>query len=175
MSVEKCGKENMPFSRPGSSRPRVICAALRHARRGLCQRIVHAAAAPDDGFARCYVSVIGAVEAGFRHEEIIMETLGYVHLHAHRAENAVVLSALHRIVPDVEGGDCALGRQVLTALLDVLELHRLNADLAVTLAVTSAVTGATTSAVANLRGRRAAQGKAARIAAHCTTWRHHGR
>jgi len=156
----------MPPSRPSASRPRAICAALRHARKCLCQRVGHAAAAPDDGFARAYATVVAAVEAGFRHEELIMETLGFAQLQAHRAENAVVLSALHRVLPDVEGGDCALGRQVLAALLDVLELHRLSTDLALTVAARPLAAGT---------HGRPARGKAARPAGLVKTWRHHGR
>lgn len=151
----------MPPSRPSPSKPRAICAALRHARKCLCQRIAHAAATPDAGFAHGYVCVVAAVEAGFRHEEVIMEMLGYAQLREHRAENAVVLSALHRVLPDVEGGDCALGRQVLTALLDVVELHRLSTDLAVSVAVQPLAPGA--------------HRKAARPALTVTTWRHRGR
>jgi hemerythrin len=149
-----------PPARPGPSRPRAICAALRQARKCLRQRIEHAAAAPDDGFAHGYVTTVAAVEAGFRHEELIMETLGYAQLQAHRAENAVVLSALHRVLPDVEGGDCALGRQVLAALLDVLELHRLSIDLALTVAAQPLAAGA---------HGKVARGKAGRPVPHVTT------
>lgn len=95
-----------------------------------------------------------------------METLGYVHLQAHRAENAVVLSALHRVMPDVELGNCALGREVSGALLDVLALHRLSSDLALTVSARPLA--------AHLHGK-AARGKASAAAGHVTVWRHHGR
>jgi len=100
----------------------------------LCRQIATLAAAPDEALAHGFAALVAAVEATFRHEELIMETLGYVHLHEHRAENAVVLSALHHVLPDVEQGDHALGRQVLAALDDVLGLHRLSADLALAVA-----------------------------------------
>jgi hemerythrin len=143
-----------------------MCAALRHARKCLCHRIAAATATPDDAFAPGFLTVVAAVEARFRHEELIMETLGYVYLHEHRAENAVVLSALHRVMPDVEGGDCTLGRQVLSALLDVLELHRLNSDLAVSIAARPLAE--------HIRGK-AARGKATQRNPHGGVWRHHAR
>lgn len=122
----------MSSSHSSANRPRAICAALRHARKCLCQRVAGVLATPDEAFAACFLTAAAAVEAGFRHEEWVMETLGYAYLHEHRAENAVVLSALHRVMPAVELGDCALGREVLHALLDVLALHRLSSDFAVT-------------------------------------------
>jgi hemerythrin len=100
----------------------------------LCRQIAALAAGPDDALAHGFAPLVAAVEATFRHEELIMETLGYVQLHEHRAENAVILSALHHVLPDVEQGDLALGRQVLAALDDVLALHRLSADLALAVA-----------------------------------------
>jgi hemerythrin len=112
-----------------------MCAALRHGRKLLCRRIAAMAAAPDDALARGFAALVADVEAAFRHEELIMETLGYVRLHEHREENAVVLTALHRVLPDVERGDHPLGRQVLAALDDVLALHRLSSDLALAIAV----------------------------------------
>jgi hemerythrin len=124
----------MPTNRISPSRPRAICAALRHGRKMLCRRIGEIVSGPDDMVGRGFATLVAAVEAAFRHEELIMETLGYVHLHEHREENAVVLSALHHVLPDVERGDHMLGRQVLSALVDVLDLHRLSGDLALTVA-----------------------------------------
>ena len=114
---------------PAASTP-AICAAIRHARKHLRTRLLHLAAAPDERFVREFGSMVAAVEAGFRHEETAMEALGHERLHAHREENATLLAALHRVTPLVEGGDVALGRQVLAALRDLLSLHRLTTDLA---------------------------------------------
>jgi len=125
----------MPSPRSNSSRPRALCAALRHARKQVCRRVADLAAAPDDAVAHGYAPLVAAVEAAFRHEELIMETLGYARLHVQREENAVVLRALHRALPDVEDGNAALGRRMLDALAGVLDLHRLSADLALALAV----------------------------------------
>jgi hemerythrin len=124
----------MTTTRASPSRPRAICAALRHGRKMLCRRIAEIASGPDEMLGHAFVTLVAAVEAAFRHEELIMETLGYAHLHEHREENAVVLSALHRVLPDVERGDHMLGREVLAALADVLDLHRLSGDLALTVA-----------------------------------------
>jgi hemerythrin len=147
----------MPTSRARPSRPRAICAALRNGRKTLCRRIGEIVSGPDDRVADGFAALVAAVEAAFRHEELIMETLGYVHLHEHREENAVVLSALHHVLPDVERGDHVLGRQVLSALVDVLDLHRLSADLALTVAAQPA-------------GGRA-RGRAARATLHVATRR----
>lgn len=117
---------------PGGSAG-AIGAAIRHARRHLCARLAHTADGahtPDDCFVREFPAVVTAVEAGFRHEELVMESLDYERLHEHRAENAVILAALHRAMPLVEDGDIALGRQLVAALLDLLSLHRLSTDLA---------------------------------------------
>jgi hemerythrin len=124
----------MPTTRATPSRPRAICAALRHGRKMLCRHIGEIMAGPDDMVGHAFAGLVAAVEAAFRREELIMETLGYVRLHEHREENAVVLSALHHVLPDVERGDHVLGRQVLAALVGVLDLHRLSGDLALTVA-----------------------------------------
>jgi hemerythrin len=151
----------MSTVRNSPTRPRAICAALRHRRKMLCRRIAAIAAGPDDMVAQGFAALVAAVEAAFRHEELIMETLGYGQLHEHRAENAIVLSALHRVLPDVERGDCMLGRQVLAALGEVLALHRLKGDLALTVAAQPAD--------ARVRGR------AARATLHVATHRPHVR
>ena len=110
-----------------------IGAAIRHARRRLCARLADTAdsrCTPDACFVREFPAVITAVEVGFRHEEMVMESLDYARMHEHLAENAIILAAVHRAVPLVEDGDIALGRQLVTALLDLLSLHRLSTDLA---------------------------------------------
>jgi hemerythrin len=150
----------MPSTRVTPSRPRAICAALRHGRKVLSRRIGELADGPDDALRQGFAALVAAVEAAFRREELIMETLGYVRLHEHRAENAVVLSALHHVLPDVEQGDHALARQVLAALADVLDLHRLSGDLAL--------------AVAHPPDARA-RGRAARATQHVPPHRPHGR
>lgn len=118
-----------------ANRPRTLCAAIRHARKNLCSRLQGALREPDDAFVRSFAMLVAEVEAGFRHEELIMGTLGYARLREQRAENAVVLSALHRVLPEVEDGNAPLGREVVTALLEVLALHRLSTDLALAMAV----------------------------------------
>jgi hemerythrin len=117
------------------NRPRTLVAALRHARKALCRRIHALLGAPDAELAHAFATLVAEVEAGFRHEELIMGTLGYARLREQRAENAVVLSALHRVLPQVEDGDAVLGRSVLDALLEVLDLHRLSTEVALAVAV----------------------------------------
>ena len=123
----------MTFRRFSESGAGAIGAAIRHARRHLCARLADcadSACTPDDCFVQTFPSIVMAVEAGFRHEELVMETVDYTLLHEHRAENAVILAALHRAMPLVEDGDVALGRQLVEALHDLLSLHRLCTDLA---------------------------------------------
>jgi hypothetical protein len=151
----------MSTTRTTPHRPRVICAALRHRRKMLCRRIAEIAAGPDDMVAHGFAALVAAVEAAFRQEELIMETLGYVRLHEQREENAVVLSALHHVLPDVERGDHMLGRQLLTALDGVLALHRLSGNLALTVAAQPA----------DARAR----GRAARATLHVAAHRPHAR
>ena len=124
----------MTATRIPASSTRAMCAAIRHARKQLCTHLLHAASAPDERFVREFPSVVAAIEAGFRHEEMVMEALACESLHEHRAENATLLAALHRVTPLVEDGDVDLGRQVLAALRDVLSLHRLTTDLALAVA-----------------------------------------
>ena len=139
-----------------ASQPRTLCAAIRHARRSLCNRLERMAAMPDEAFCQDFTAVVAAVEAAFRHEELVMEMLGYAHLREHREENAVILRALHRALPEVDAGDCALGRQLVGALRQVLALHRLSADLALSLTVPTSA--------ASPSGR--ARGRAARTTQH---------
>jgi hemerythrin len=80
----------------------------------------------DPEFAVSFAGTIAAVEAGFRHEEAILESRNAPHLHERRAENAMILCALHRIAVRVEQGESELGRQLAAALEDVLALHRLS-------------------------------------------------
>lgn len=126
-----------PQGLPASS-PQTMCGAIRHSRKHLCSRIRQAAEGSDADFARAFPAIVAAVEASFRQEETMMERLGDEQLHAHRAENATLLCALHRVMPQVEAGDLALGRQVLGALRDVLALHHLSAGLALAAGARSA-------------------------------------
>ena len=110
-----------------------IGAAIRHARRRLCERLACAldpVRTPDAHFVREFPVLVARVEAGFRHEETVMELLDYPRRHDHLADNAVVLAALHRALPLIQEGDIALGRQLVAALLDLLSLHRISTDLA---------------------------------------------
>lgn len=120
----------MARSEAGDARVHVIGSAMRHARKHLCSRIARLAAAPHDAFVAGWPLLVAEVEAGFRHEEALMEAAGYGGLQAHLADNALALCALHRVTPQVEAGDTALGREALAALDAILSLHRFTADLA---------------------------------------------
>lgn len=98
------------------------CAALRHGRKALRARVTALQAAPDAEFAQQFPAMVAAAEAGFRHEEALLELLGDACLRPRRADHAVILCALHRTLSRVEGGDVKLGRQVAHALDAVLSL-----------------------------------------------------
>ena len=100
--------------------PEAACAALRHRRRQLLDRIGALRASPDAEFARRFPDAVAAVEAAFRHEEALLELRGEACLHPRLAEHATILCALHRTAAQVERGDLALGRQVAHALAALL-------------------------------------------------------
>lgn len=98
--------------------------AMAHARNRLLVRIHEVAAEPDDRFPALFNLLVVEVEAAFRHEETLMETVGFAGLPAQRRDNALLLAALHRAQPQVESGNLALGREAVAALGDLLSLHR---------------------------------------------------
>ena len=114
--------------------PPIYSAALRHSRRHLCARLAHAASEPDEDFAQDYVELVAEVESHLRHEETVMEACRVKRLeervHEQRQENAAVLAAMHHVLPQVEGGELGIARQLVAALTDILSLHRISADLA---------------------------------------------
>jgi hypothetical protein len=100
--------------------PLAACAALRTSRTRLRALVAALQAQPDDVFVQDFPAVVAAVEADFRREEALLERLGDAALHPRRADYAVLLCALHRTLPQIEGGDVGLGRQVADALGAVL-------------------------------------------------------
>lgn len=100
--------------------PQVACAALRHRRKLMLDRISALCAGTDADFARQFAGFVDAVEAAFRHEEALLELLGDACLHPRLADHAVILCALHRTVSKVERGDLELGRRVMAALAALL-------------------------------------------------------
>jgi hypothetical protein len=115
------------------ARPPAYGAALRHGRRQLCTRLARAADEPDDSFARDFVELVAEVEAHLRQEETVMEACGVKRVQERvreqREENATILAALHRTMPQVECGELGLARQLVVALTDILSLHRFSAEL----------------------------------------------
>jgi hypothetical protein len=104
----------MSFRRYPGGGAGAVGAAMRHARRRVCARLagtLDPARTPDASFVREFPALVALVEAGFRHEETVMELLNYERRHDHLADNAIILAALHRALPLVEDGDIALGRR----------------------------------------------------------------
>jgi len=98
--------------------------ALAHARTALLHRVRAAAGEPDASFPTAFGHVVAAIEAAFRHEEVLMEALGLPRLREQRRDNALLLGALHHAAPRVEAGELGTGREVLAALPGLLSLHR---------------------------------------------------
>lgn len=115
--------------RHSAADPQALCTVLRHARHALCQRVARAAATPDPLFADEFPALVLAVAAGFRREELTMEALSIPGLRERRRHNALILDALHDVSPAVERGSPEAGREVVSALRDLLHLHRHAADL----------------------------------------------
>jgi hemerythrin len=126
---------------PVKLNPHAICTALRQARKSLCSRVELTAAAPDHQFVEEFPMLVREIEAGFRREQLVMELLGFPHLQERLEEDAIVLRALHRVTPEIERGNLALGREVVRTLRDLLDLHRLTTDLALAVAIPSAAAG----------------------------------
>jgi hemerythrin len=114
-----------------------VCTALRRARKNLCHRVELVGGADDGQFVQAFPTIVAEVEAAFRQEEFAMERFGFPYLRERIEDNAIILSALHRVTPGVEQGNLTLGREVVAALGDLLDLHRLTSDLALTLAIES--------------------------------------
>lgn len=101
-------------------------AALRQVHRTLRRRIREIQLEADDAFARGFGQLVATVEAGVRHEEVLLEALAPQHLYERRAENAFILCALHKIASTVEQGQVEPGRQLAAALEEMLALDRLS-------------------------------------------------
>lgn len=149
----------MKSRRPAAPDPQALCTVLRHARHALCQRVAQAMDAPDRLFSNDFPGLVAAVERGFRREELAMEALRIPGLRERRHNNALILSALHKVSPAVEGGNLGLGREVVGALRDLLDLHRHSADLV--LAVAALQQRARPRAPGQVRGLAARRGIAA--------------
>ncbi len=98
--------------------------AMAHTRTLLLRQVREAGAAPDAGFSAAFAHLVATVEAAFRKEEILMETIGFPGVHEQRRDNALLLNALHHAAPRVEGGELGIGREVVEALPCLLSLHR---------------------------------------------------
>jgi hemerythrin len=104
----------------------------------LCSRVELTAGAPDQQFVEDFPALVREIEAAFRREQLVMELLGFPRLRERLEEDAVVLRALHRVTSEIEHGNLALGREVVISLRDLLDMHRLTADLALVMTIPSA-------------------------------------
>ena len=97
---------------------------MAHARSGLLRQVRATAEAPDERFPEVFAHLVVAIEAAFRKEEILMETIGFPGVREQRRDNALLLNALHHAAPRIEAGELGIGREVVAALPCLLSLHR---------------------------------------------------
>jgi len=114
----------MARSSASAQRAHAVVRAMAHTRTGLLRQVRATGAAPDASFAADFAHMVAAIEAAFRKEEILMETIGFPGVHEQRRDNALLLNALHHAAPRVEAGELAVGREVVAALPCLLSLHR---------------------------------------------------
>ncbi len=113
-----------------ASPARRIRAAVAHSRRQLAAQLRRAAGESDERFGAAYRRLLACAELRFRHEQSVMDALGFSAASAHREGNARTLAVLRQAEPAVAGGDLGTGRCALGLLARVLPLHRFTVDLA---------------------------------------------
>ena len=77
----------------------------------------------DQEFARCYPSLVAAIERDFRQEEELMDEVGLASFQTHLEQHARMLSALHHVAPHVQEGDVDPGREAIVLLRTWLTVH----------------------------------------------------
>jgi hypothetical protein len=107
--------------------PDTVVRALAHARKGLLAQVRAAACVGEERLPDAFAHLVAAIEAAFRHEEALMEAIGFPGVREQRQDNALLLNALHHAVPRVEAGELETGRAVVEALPALLSLHRFTA------------------------------------------------
>ncbi len=105
-------------------RPYSIVQAMTLARNSLLARARDTARESDEHFSVAFAGLVDAVECTFRNEETLMESARHPALRNQRQDNALLLNALHYAASQVEAGKISVGREVMTALPDLLSLHR---------------------------------------------------
>lgn len=104
--------------------------AMDDAHRALLKSLARLGAAPDDQFAAGFRILLGTLERDFRHEEDLMERIGFAALRKHRDQHACVLASLREVEPHVMLGDVAAGRAVAKLLMHWFLVHLAGMDLA---------------------------------------------
>jgi hemerythrin len=77
----------------------------------------------DHDFSPAFERFIDHVEADFREEEAMMESIDYSALPTHREQHARLLGYLRQTAARVTAGDIAAGREVATLMPGWFELH----------------------------------------------------
>lgn len=118
-----------------SSTSRALAAVLAEGRRAVAEHIEALSSASDECFADSYVHLVAALEQAFRAEELVMEAVNSRALRGHLEQHARALGALHQVMPQIEAGDIALGREALELLGRFLLMQRSTMDLALSAAL----------------------------------------
>lgn len=88
----------------------------------------------DQRFPSAYCDLVALIERDFRHEEALMESIGYPAQPVHREQHARVLGGLHCAEGALLKGDCGPARRSVELLPKWLELHIVTQDAALALA-----------------------------------------
>jgi hemerythrin-like metal-binding protein len=107
---------------------------LDASQRAVLAAIAYTSETGDDKLPQAFGDMVDALEAKFRHEESLMETIGLPSIHTHREQHMRVLSAL-RLAEASLGVEPWLARHALILLEDWLELHVQTQDAVLALAL----------------------------------------
>ena len=98
-------------------------ASMDYSHQHLLDELAGLEAVCDQEFARCYPSLVAAIERDFRQEEELMEEVGLASFQTHLEQHARMLSALHHVAPHVQEGDVDPGREAVVLLHTWLTVH----------------------------------------------------
>jgi len=83
---------------------------------------------PQERFGTAYSALVADIEDGFRHEEQVMDLVGYANIKAHRKDHAELLALLHRLRPYLEEGNAPLADIVMGMIPAMLIRHMSSLD-----------------------------------------------
>lgn len=116
------------FHPPLFTSPAAAAAMMTEAHARIRAAVSRLADASDAQFPAQLQAFVAELERDFQAEDIVMESIDYPGLPAHREEHARLLGALHHIDAMVDGGDLEIGREALALLPHWCCMHELGMD-----------------------------------------------